>query len=73
MAVFMKATLVEQAMMDFIVCANESCDSRDSEENQLQDIFSALGLQYDQEKASDIGGASCFSGPEGVSIVGHQY
>ena len=69
MAVFMKATLVEQAMMDLIICVHETCNSADSEEKQLQSIFSALGKQYDSERAAETGGAPCFSGPEGMALL----
>lgn len=65
MTVFMKATEVEEAMIDFILLANRTCCSADSEEKQLSDIFSELGLQYDADAAAEMGGTPCFSGPEG--------
>jgi hypothetical protein len=66
MAVFMKATHAEQALTDLILTADEACSSEDSEEKQLSDLFVFLGLQFDAEKAAEMGGTPCFSGPEGI-------
>lgn len=65
MSVFMKATQAEQAMMDLILTAAETCNSALSEEKQLSDLFAVLGMEYDATKADD-GGVLCFSGPEGM-------
>lgn len=69
MAVFMKATLAEQTMIDLILTADELCNSSDSEDKQLTDIFSFLEMSYDAQQAAENGGASCFSGPEGVTFL----
>lgn len=68
MAVFMKATLAEQSMIDLILTADELCNSADSEEKQLSDLFAALEIEYDAQKAADVGGTPCFSGPDGTFL-----
>jgi hypothetical protein len=66
MGVFMKATQVESAVTDLILAANAKCNSANSEEKQLTDLFDFLGVTYDAGKAKEMGGTQCFSGPEGV-------
>jgi hypothetical protein len=66
MGVFMKATQGESAVADLILAAHDKCNSADSEERQLSDLFKLLGVHYDAGKAMERGGTPCFSGPEGV-------
>lgn len=68
MGVFMKATQVEEAVTDLILLTDETCCSADSEDMQLSGLFRALGIDYDAEKAADLGGTPCFSGPEGLLL-----
>lgn len=66
MNVFMKAAQFEAAMTDLITVAQKACTSTETEEQQLTAVFKALGITYDVDKAADVGGTPCFSGPEGA-------